>query len=157
MLRGRLLNQISSVYVNPIPALSDQRSGTVEQAHAPRANQVDWSEQCTGRMLALGLRIQGTRMSKGRVCLVAGTFGGVMAFAAIAHPIAAAQQPGLMRGVQPPAQVAPVHYKGGSHCHPNCVLGQCRPVCHCKVGARWYTVQGTSCRGGASIQPPKVC
>ena len=40
---------------------------------------------------------------------------------------------------------AHAHYQGGSHCHPNCILGKCNPVCHCKGARGWYTVKGPSC------------
>jgi hypothetical protein len=80
---------------------------------------------------------------------------GLIAFGGSGGAIAAPLQPDLARSTRQQAVVAPVHYQGGSHCHANCVLGQCHPVCHCKVGSRWYTVQGT-CRRRTAFHPRNV-
>jgi hypothetical protein len=97
-------------------------------------------------------------MSKGRICSagMTGMLGCLTVYGAAAGALAAPPPLGPAPSGEQPAPVTLVHYKGGSHCHPNCVLGQCRPVCHCKAGHMWFTVQGTSCRRPrASAHPLK--
>jgi hypothetical protein len=78
---------------------------------------------------------------------------GVIGLGGSGWAAAAPLRPDIVQGMQQ-APVTPVHYQGGSHCHPNCVLGQCHPVCHCRVGKSWYTVKGTSCP--RSTQPHNI-